>query len=94
MNPQLTWLPLPPSPSDTSYPGGTTFQGTGIQFSSDPSVVKGAIALLKQRNPATKVLIAVGGATYSNWGQVGPNGVLCGWVRGQALMLPVRMSLA
>ena len=32
-----------------------TFQGTGIQFNSDPEVVKGAIALLKQRNPRTKV---------------------------------------
>lgn len=44
-----------------------TFSGTGIQFSSSADVVKGAIALLKQRNPRTKVLIAVGGATYTNW---------------------------
>ena len=38
-----------------------------MQFSSNADVVKGAIATLKQRNPATKVLIAVGGATYTNW---------------------------
>lgn len=46
---------------DATFPGGVTWAGTGIQFSSDPAVVKGAIALLKQRNPATKVLVAVGG---------------------------------
>jgi hypothetical protein len=34
-------------------------------------VVKDAVALLKQRNPHTKVLVAVGGATYTNWAQVG-----------------------
>ena len=38
--------------------------------SSDASVVKGAIALLKQRRPQTKVLISVGGATYPNWDKV------------------------
>ena len=42
-----------------------TFQGTGLGFSSDPATVKAAIALLKTRNPGTKVLIAVGGATYT-----------------------------
>ncbi|KAL4447578.1 hypothetical protein ABPG75_004797 [Micractinium tetrahymenae] len=52
---------------DATYTGGATWSGTGIQFSSDASVVKGAIALLKQKNPRTKVLVAVGGATYTNW---------------------------
>jgi hypothetical protein len=65
-----------------------------LSCSADPGVIKGAIALLKQRNPATKVLIAVGGATYPNWGQVGPSGVPLGCVHGQALTLPVQMSLA
>lgn len=49
---------------DTTYAGGATFLGTGLDFSSDPAVVKESIALLKQRNPNTKVLVAVGGATY------------------------------
>lgn len=40
---------------DSNYPGGITLDGTGLQFSSEASVVKGAIALLKQRNPNTKV---------------------------------------
>lgn len=48
--------PPPPTthPADTTYAGGVTWAGTGIQFSSDAAVVKGAIALLKQRNPRTK----------------------------------------
>ncbi|PSC68420.1 chitinase, partial [Micractinium conductrix] len=41
---------------DATYTGGVTWAGTGIQFSSDPAVVKGAVALLKQRNPRTKPL--------------------------------------
>lgn len=40
---------------DTSYSSGTSLTGTGLDFSSDGSVVKAAIALLKQRNPKTKV---------------------------------------
>jgi hypothetical protein len=43
----------------TSYSGGDTLANTGLQFSSDAAVVKGAIALLKQRNPGTKVLNAL-----------------------------------
>ena len=45
-----------------------TWSGTGIQFSSDAAVVKGAIALLKQRNPRAKVLVAVGGEPLTPWG--------------------------
>ena len=42
----------------------------GPPYSSDPATVKAAIALLKQRRPGTKVLISVGGATYTAWDQV------------------------
>ncbi|KDD74727.1 hypothetical protein H632_c1110p2, partial [Helicosporidium sp. ATCC 50920] len=52
---------------DSSYNGGVTFDGTGLQFSSSAQVVKDAVAALKQANPKTKVLVAVGGATYTNW---------------------------
>jgi hypothetical protein len=46
---------LPLLCADTTYPGGVTLQGTGLDFSSDAAVVKESIALLKQRNPYTKV---------------------------------------
>ncbi len=39
--------------------------GTGLQFSADAAVVRSAIATLKQRQPNTRVLLAVGGATYT-----------------------------
>ena len=52
---------------DSSYTGGVTFAGTGLDFSSDASVIKDSIALLKSRNPKTKVLVAVGGATYTSF---------------------------
>lgn len=62
---------------DATYSGGTTWAGTGIQFSSDAAVVKGAIALLKQRNPATKVLVAVGGEAGRAAGAVGGAHLMC-----------------
>jgi chitinase len=52
---------------DSTYTGGVTFAGTGLDFSSDAAVIKAAIALLKSRNPNTKVLVAVGGATYTSF---------------------------
>ncbi|KDD74928.1 hypothetical protein H632_c982p0 [Helicosporidium sp. ATCC 50920] len=45
---------------DATYPAGVTFQDAGIQFASVPQVIK-------QKTPHTKVLIAVGGATYTGW---------------------------
>jgi chitinase len=51
---------------DATYSGGVTWAGTGIQFSSDASVIKDSIALLKARNPSTKILIAVGGARQAS----------------------------
>jgi len=60
---------------ETSYSGGLTFQGTGLDFSSNPSVVKDSISLLKKRNPGVKVLIAVGGATYTNFKDLNAQGI-------------------
>jgi hypothetical protein len=58
---------------DTSYAGGLTFEGTGLQFSSEPQVIKDAIAAL--RGKGVKVLLAVGGATYHNWAGLNATGV-------------------
>ncbi|KDD73645.1 hypothetical protein H632_c1967p0, partial [Helicosporidium sp. ATCC 50920] len=52
---------------DTTYAGNVTFNGTGLEFSSDADVIKGAIAMLKEKNPDTKVLVSVGGTLYKNW---------------------------
>jgi hypothetical protein len=47
--------------------GSLSLLGTGLQFSSDGAVVRGAIAALKAAQPSTRVLLAVGGATYTNF---------------------------
>lgn len=52
---------------DATYEGGNKLAGTGLDFSADGLVVKDAIAHLKSKHPDTKVLVAVGGATYQNF---------------------------
>lgn len=52
---------------DTTYEGNNKLASTGLDFSADEVVVKDAIAYLKSKNPDTKVLVAVGGATYQNF---------------------------
>lgn len=58
---------------DCTYTGGLTFEGTGLQFSSEPAVIKDAIAALKSKG--VKVLLAVGGATYHNWSALNAAGI-------------------
>ncbi|MFE6977079.1 glycosyl hydrolase family 18 protein [Streptomyces sp. NPDC057682] len=53
---------------DAQYTRGSySFQGTGVQFSFDGTVVRDAVSLLRERNPGVEVLVSVGGATYHNW---------------------------
>lgn len=52
---------------DATYEGGNKLSGTGLDFSGDGVVVKDAIAYLKSKNPNTKVLVAVSGATCQNF---------------------------
>jgi len=49
-------------PNSTYVKGSNTFTGTGLDFSSDFSVVKEAIQILRKRNVV--VMLSVGGATY------------------------------
>jgi len=49
-----------------------SFSGTGITFSASPKDIKAAIDVLHQRNQ--KVILAVGGATYNNWGPLAAQG--------------------
>jgi chitinase len=58
---------------DSTYSGGLTWEGTGLGFSMPPEVIKNSISILKTRNPGTKVLLSVGGATYDNWAQLNAN---------------------
>ena len=50
------------NPNCSYVSGSNSWSGTGLDFSSDFNIVKGAIQLLQKRNII--VMIAVGGATY------------------------------
>ena len=52
---------------DCQYNGNLDITGTGFQFTSKGSVLKASVIALKQKHPKTKVLVAIGGASYSNW---------------------------
>lgn len=54
-------------PDCTYAKGSFALSGTGLQFSSDGAVVRAGIAALKAAQPNTRVLLAVGGATYTNF---------------------------
>jgi Glycosyl hydrolases family 18/Chitinase A, N-terminal domain len=45
---------------------GKDWNGTGINFNASPADIKQAIAVLHKRG--IKVFMAIGGATYNNWG--------------------------
>jgi len=49
-------------PECTYSPGSNSFSGTGLDFSSDFGVVKGAINILKQKG--ITVMLSIGGASY------------------------------
>ncbi len=52
---------------DMAYDGGLELAATGLQYPFDGRVLKGAIALLRQRQPGTKVILSVGGSAYPAW---------------------------
>jgi chitinase len=52
------------------YSGNLNIGSTGLSFPYDGKTLKTAITALKKRNPGTKVLISVGGATFTNWGHL------------------------
>jgi len=54
-------------PDCTYTKGSFSLGSTGLQFSSDGPTVAAAIVSLKSRQPNTRVLLAVGGATYTNF---------------------------
>lgn len=50
---------------DAVYAGGPSLQGTGLQVPFEVPVLRQAVAALKRRNPAARVILSVGGATYT-----------------------------
>jgi chitinase len=54
-------------PDCTYTKGSLSFAGTGLDFSSSGPVVRDAVRALKTASPGTRVLLAVGGATYTNF---------------------------
>ncbi|MDR3527704.1 MAG: glycoside hydrolase family 18 protein [Rhizomicrobium sp.] len=51
---------------------GKSWSGTGLQFSQQPAVVKNQMRILRAHG--TRVLLAVGGATYLNWAPLAAEG--------------------
>lgn len=59
---------------DLSYASGTnSLGGTGLDFSSDFTVVRDAVKIA--RSKGQKVILSVGGATYTNWAGFNANAV-------------------
>ena len=46
---------------------GCTIPNPSLPTRNTPSTIKQAIALLKARQPNTRVLVSVGGSAYTNW---------------------------
>jgi chitinase len=52
---------------DAIYHGNLDTSGIGLQYRMPGAVLRDAISLLKHRHPATRVLLSVGGASYTDW---------------------------
>lgn len=60
---------------DMNYTGNLDLTGTGLSFSYTGQVLKDALTTLKSRNPETKVVISIGGETYTNWEAFNPENI-------------------
>jgi hypothetical protein len=52
---------------DLAYRGNLDLSQTGLEYRVSGRFLRDAIAMLRVRHPATKVLLSVGGAAYGNW---------------------------
>lgn len=68
----ITHVALSFAKPDLTYAGGLDLTGTGLEYRPSGAVMKDAIALLKARNPGTRVLVSLGGSTYTGWDRLAP----------------------
>ncbi|TAK72884.1 MAG: hypothetical protein EPO11_09480 [Gammaproteobacteria bacterium] len=55
-------------PDAVYHKGSMNYVGTGLEFNyENGTVLKQAIATLHQKHPETKVIVSVGGASFTNW---------------------------
>ncbi len=55
-------------PNMTYSPGSLSLSGTGVDVPYDGPTLKVAIAALHKKNPGTRVMLSVGGATFPSFG--------------------------
>ena len=60
---------------DSTYVRGGPLSTTGLRFPFDGAVLARGIATLRARQPATRLLVAVGGASYDRWDAFHPDAV-------------------
>lgn len=60
---------------DMTYAGALELGGTGLQYPYDGRVLKGAVALLRQRQPGTRIILSVGGSAYPAWHRLNADAV-------------------
>lgn len=63
----ITHVALGFTKPDLTYAGDLDLAGTGLLFPFSGQVLKDAIALLKTRHPAVRVLVSVGGWKHFGW---------------------------
>jgi chitinase len=62
-------------PNMTYVAGSLSLGGTGIGVPYDGPTLKAAVAALHQKNPGTRVMLSVGGATFPSFGSFNPGAV-------------------
>ena len=60
---------------DLAYHGGLALGGTGLEYVAPGAAVRDAVTALRAGNPGVRVLLSVGGASYTGWDRLDPAGV-------------------
>jgi chitinase len=60
---------------DLGYAGDLDLEDTGIEVPYPGSVLKASLAALKTRLPGVRILVSVGGESYTNWDKFDPEAI-------------------